>query len=108
MNGKDIPKIKKTKAVGADGDVAEIIEREIAEEMLTRSVKKGTGRSRGSIKGWTKQIQELQAQQEMEEAEGEEGEGNQGEEAKEISSSEEEEAPPVKPAKGKKGVKGKR
>ena len=86
MNGKDLPKKKKGPAtVRKEGDVREVkelIEREIAEEMLGKSVKKGSGRSRGSIRGWTKQIQELQAQQEAEEVE-------DGEEVKEESSDEE-------------------
>jgi len=79
MNGKDaVAKRKKGPAtVRKEGDVKEVkelIEQEIAEEMLGRSVKKGSGRRRGSITGWTKQIQELQAQQEGEEGEeGEEG-----------------------------------
>jgi len=92
MNGKDLPKKKKGPAtVRKEGDVKEVkemIEREIAEEMLGKSVKKGSGRSRGSIRGWTKQIQELQSQQEGEEGEeGEEADGVKGE--KEESSDEE-------------------
>ncbi|KAF8427820.1 hypothetical protein EV426DRAFT_369811 [Tirmania nivea] len=88
MNGKDLPKKKKGPAtVRKEGDVREVkelIEREIAEEMLGKSVKRGSGRSRGSIRGWTKQIQELQAQQEAEE-----GEEDREEEEKEESSDEE-------------------
>lgn len=87
MNGKDLPKRKKgPSTVRKEGDVSEVkelIEQEIAEEMLGKSVKKGSGRSRGSIRGWTKQIQELQAQQEGEEGEEEEEEeGGEEEEGK--------------------------
>ena len=88
MNGNDV-EIKRKKGpatVRKEGDVNEVkelIEREIAEEMLGKSVKKGSGRRRGSIKGWTKQIQELQAQQEGEEEE-EEEEEEEGEEMQAI------------------------
>lgn len=89
MNGKDI-EVKRKKGpatVRKEGDVKEVkelIEREIAEEMLGKSVKKGSGRRRGSIKGWTKQIQELQAQQEGEEGEEEEEEEEGDEEEEEM------------------------
>lgn len=93
MNGKDSPKKKKGPATvrkeGSIHEVKEMIEREIAEEMLEKSVKKGSGRSRGSIRGWTKQIQELQAQQEGED--GEEGVDNEAKEKDRIQEEEEEE-----------------
>ncbi|KAI5794460.1 hypothetical protein DFH27DRAFT_566572 [Peziza echinospora] len=72
MNGKDVPRGKKDAVLG----VKEQIEREIAEEMLANSVKRGGGRSRGSIRGWTKQI--MAAQQEEQENEDEEGPRGKG------------------------------
>lgn len=50
MNGRAKPKT-----------VMEEVEREIAPELLMNSVKRGSGRNRGSIRGWTKQVQKEQS-----------------------------------------------
>ncbi|KAF8473130.1 hypothetical protein BDZ91DRAFT_714042 [Kalaharituber pfeilii] len=116
MNGKDNPLLavgKGGKGKGKAGtgtikekDVKDMIEREIAEEMLANSVKRGSGRSRGSIRGWTKQIQDVQAQQDHEE--GEESEESKRERVDGESSEGEEEVVEEKPKKKNKAPKAKR
>lgn len=63
MNGRAKPK-----------SVMEEVEREIAPELLKNSVKRGSGRNRGSIRGWTKQVQNEQALHEVGSSMGEEEE----------------------------------